>query len=396
MAFHLRRQQRDLDLSSFTPILPGRKKRQQSQMSSPASSRTSSPHGKMSRRTKAPELSERRLATIESLPAELLAQIFSYTCNLALPKASKWIGQKLTGEAVYRAYFKRLFWQVDLYKKDDICVGTQLGKAYTKPPCVVDELAEIQSYKTKVLLCRWMTADRFERYRGQILASVRNVPDTEQLELYMDDDDTYGNTSGLRLWLPTTLLRYRAQSGSERPDRGFELLRVLLRYYLIQLDPLGDGNEQARDMFHQALLKDDFQLVYLFVRNMLPQDSWITDIRVALENTDNPPKMWNLVYWTFLEVFLFRLIPRSRPFSYSFFMSELQGLRDELEDDFPGACDPITCFSVETAEDFRQALARTGDPYWTAQAEVVTDYLKARSREYMPNYIAAGRVVGYR
>ena len=396
MAFHLRRQQRDLDLSSLTPIHAGRKKRQLSQMSSPASSRASSPRSKMSKRSKH---SERPLARIEMLPAELLAQIFSYTCNLALPQASKELGEKLSDEAVYRAYFSRLFWQVDLYKKHDVLlrVGDHIGKAYTIPSCVVDEHAETQSYKTKVLLCKWMTAERFERYRGDILASIRNVPNTEQLELFMEVDDRAQYQSGLHLYLPTTLLRYRPHSGSGTSDRGFELFRVLLRYYLICLDPLDDANERVRDIFYQALLKDDYQLVYLIMRNSLYERSWTNEVRDALEKTENAPRMWNLVYLMSSEQRRFSLFHRDNIHCpWRTFNNDMQILRDTVDDDFPGACDPVTCFPEKTLEDFGQALAKTGDSYWTEQAEFVTDYLRRRSEEYMPTYLRRGGILGYR
>ena len=389
MAFHLRRQQRDLDLSTFTPIHAGRKKRQLSQMSSPASSQASSPHSKMSKRSKH---SERPLARIEMLPAELLSQIFSYTCNLALPQASKELGEKLSNEAVYRAYFLRLFSQVDRYKMEDIRMNGYQGRVDAIDPCVVDEIAETQSYKSKILLCKWMTATRFERYRAIVLASVRDVPNTERVELYMDDDDKATYKSGLNLSLPTTLLRYRPQSGGAIPDRGFELLRILLRYYLVRLDPLGDGHERARDLFYQALLKEDYQLVYLIVRNELHQSSWITEIRVAIEHSENALKMFNLVSLMFAHGYFLRLFSRDQPyFSWPFFLDELRNLRDSVEDEFPGVCDPVPCFSTETAEEFRQALARTGESYWREQADVVTHYLKTCAREYIPNWLAAGR-----
>jgi len=394
MAFHLRRQQRDVDISSLTPIHAGRKKRPLSQMSSPASSRTSSPRG---RRSKKIEPLERPLARIERLPAELLQQIFSYTCNLALPQASKELGEKLSYEHVYRAYFLRLFWQIDRYKVEDMVLRSRAGKADVVPPCVVDELAETQSYKTKVLLCKWMTADRFERYRSHILASVRNVPDTERVELFMEDHDKASAQSGLNLSLPTTLLRNRPQFGTGAHDRGFELLRILLRYYLVRLDPLGDGDERSRDLFNQALLEEDYQLVHLIVRNKLLQTWWITEVRVALELSKNPVKMWNLLHLMFSQSYLYCLFPRDRPsYNWPFFQSELHNLRDSVEDDFPGACDPISCFSDETAEEFRRALAKGGDSYWKEQADVVTDCLKKRSPEYMPNWIRAARELRYR
>jgi len=302
------------------------------------------------------------------------------------------LGEKLSGEAVYRVYFLRLFWQVDRYNMEDIVLRSREGKADVVPPCIVDQLEDIQSYKTKVLLCRWMTADRFERYRGHILASVRNVPDTERLELFMEDHDKATEQSGLNLSLPTTLLRYRPQSGSGVPDRGFELLRILLCYYLVQLDPLGDGDEQSHDLFQRALVQEDYQLVHLIVRNKLYQNWWITEIRVALELSENPAKMWNLLYLMFSQSNFYRLFLRDRPSdNWSFFQSELHNLRDGIEDDIPGACDPIPCFSDETAEEFRQALAKTGDSYWKDQADMITDCLKTRSLEYLPNWIGAGR-----
>jgi len=326
------------------------------------------------------------------LPAELLAQIFSYTCNLALPQASKELGEKLSNEAVYRAYFLRLFSQVDRYRMKDIRMDGYQGRVDVIIPCVVDEIAETQSYKSKILLCKWMTATRFERYRAIVLASVRDVPNTERVELYMEDDDKATYKSGLNLSLPTTLLRYRPHSGGAIPDRGFELLRILLRYYLVRLDPLGDGHERTRDLFHQALLKEDYQLVYLIVRNELHQSSWITEIRVALENSENSPKMFNLVSLMFAHGYFSRLFSRDQPyFSWPFFLDELRNLRDSVDDEFPGACDPVPCFSIETAEEFRQALARTGDSYWRQQADVVTHYLQTRAREYIPNWLAGGR-----
>lgn len=375
MAFHLRRQQRDLDLSTLTPILAGRKKRQLSQMSSPASSRASSPHGKMSRKIRR---SERPLARIEMLPAELLAQIFSYTCNMALPQASLELGEKLSNEAIYRAYFLRLFWQVDRYKKDNLCVGDYCGRADTKPPCVVDPLVETQSYKTRVLLCRWMTKDRFERYRNDILTAVKDVPDTESVELFMGTNDDHGTTGPL-LSPPTALLRYRPLSGSGSPDRGSELFRVLLKYYLIQLDPLGDGDERVRDMFQQALLKDDYQLVYLIVRNDLCRISWISEIRLALEHTENPAKMWNFVYLIFGQSKFIRLYHRPRSsFSLTSFTSDLRGLRESMEDDFPGFSDPVSCFSADTADELRHVVTKGEDSFWKEQAELVTTRIAYR------------------
>jgi len=174
MAFHLRRQQRTLDTTELTPIS---EKRPHSQISSAISSHVSKPSSRPCNTTKStPRRRQHRTkapSAIELLPTEILANIFSYTCNLNFPRASPILATKLTGEHIYHEFCKRLFCSFELpalplrFVRDP---GIHRYRCYSVS---LDEEKDLVRYRTMALTCRWMTLERFKRYRNEILTEEK-------------------------------------------------------------------------------------------------------------------------------------------------------------------------------------------------------------------------------
>jgi hypothetical protein len=124
--------------------------------------------------------------------------------------------------------------------------------------------------REKVMMCRWLTAERFVRYREVLLTAERtrlrgicSSATTEQsraskvegLDLFLGKDFT----------LPTYLLRYAEPS--KQDSRGFRLLVFLLKTYHIKLNLYTDGFERAKEMFHDAIVARDYFFIYLMIYN---------------------------------------------------------------------------------------------------------------------------------
>lgn len=180
MAFHLRRQQRNLDLSELTPVSVRGKKRPHSQISSAASSRASTPQVSSPKASKHASSStskpatkrQRRIKTLsplELLPAEIIANIFSYTCNINFPRASPSLASKLTGEHIYSQFCKRLFCSFELpallplFKRKS---GVHRYRCYVGS---LDEEKDLVRYREMAFTCKWMTLARFRLYRQAII-----------------------------------------------------------------------------------------------------------------------------------------------------------------------------------------------------------------------------------
>lgn len=183
MAFHLRQQQRNLDISELTPISVRGKKRTQSQASSVTTSRASTPQvssPKPSNKTiptsKPPSKRQRRtrtLSSLELLPAEIIANIFSYTCNINFPRASPILASKLTGEHIYNQFCKRLFCSFELPALSPLFMRKSGVHRYRCYVGSLDEEKDLVRYREMAFTCKWMTVDRFTKYRYEIIQAER-------------------------------------------------------------------------------------------------------------------------------------------------------------------------------------------------------------------------------
>lgn len=259
------------------------------------------------------------LSKIEQLPAEIIQQIFSWSVDVAFPRASPILGQKLSAESVYRDLFVRLFCS---FQKPALPPGISLGRERVKrwnlfcqqdsSGAVVfplhaindqvlndkfeeDELDDNERYvvlqREQALQCRWMTVDRFEQYRQMMLQQVENVPRTDNLssrvvkavreaDLRADRDADLWFGRGFHF--PTSLLRYRSQISAKRSCRQFSFLCFFLRYWPVKLDPFGDGDERARSMFCSAIQARDVRFMHLMIYNGLIDMAWENDIHEAI------------------------------------------------------------------------------------------------------------------
>lgn len=186
MAFHLRRQQRILDTTEFTPISTRGKKRQRSHVPSTISSQEGTSQTPSSRpcsagsiaSNPAPKRQQRTktLSSIELLPPEIMANIFSYTCNINFPRASPILASKLTGEHIYYEFCKRLFCSFEL-RTFPPKYTAQSGVNHTyqcySGTLDVDEEKDLVPFRMMALTCKWMTLERFKRCREEIIAEKR-------------------------------------------------------------------------------------------------------------------------------------------------------------------------------------------------------------------------------
>ncbi|KAJ5092433.1 hypothetical protein NUU61_007303 [Penicillium alfredii] len=133
---------------------PGRPFKMSSQSnSSRSTSGRSTPRREPVSRPRTPPLS---LSMLETLPVEVIEQIFLYALNLNLPRASPSLAAALSAEHIYRVLILLAFWDDPPSHPGSKAINRMFA------PCeyVPLSLADRRQLQDSVFRCRWCTADR--------------------------------------------------------------------------------------------------------------------------------------------------------------------------------------------------------------------------------------------
>lgn len=127
-----------------------------------ASSQSSARSGTSSKRSRTthrgPKTAQRTYSRLESLPVELIEQIFAECLEFSLPRASTILGNALASEIIYRGLILMAFWNDPLPDNDIVngIIQSKLRPFHYTPM----DLLERQALQWSVLSCRWCTHER--------------------------------------------------------------------------------------------------------------------------------------------------------------------------------------------------------------------------------------------
>lgn len=131
-----------------------------------------------------------RLSTLESLPTELIEQIFLCFPTPSLLRAAPIIALKLSSEHVYKQICDKYFRAFIQYQKDSTTYSVNEGLLI---PHSEDDLISIRN---GALRWRWMTTSRYHEMRQRVLDEEKErLRDAGQLEVRLLTGDTAGGGS---------------------------------------------------------------------------------------------------------------------------------------------------------------------------------------------------------
>lgn len=204
--------------------------------------------------------SKKGLSRLESLPPEILQQIFLYTCNPFLPRASPLIGVKLSTPYVYREFCKKVF---------DTVISSCFPGWNGGTVDYNTTFEEIGTIRTEALKSRWLTWEMYQAHQTYMSDWVCKNADGDVIRDMCVNNECHNSCEmqiclGKGVCIPRKLLKYPYQGAS-----NFEYLRALV-YSGAVIDLTGSLDyELAGELWWGAAVSHNYPLVHLLMRHQI-------------------------------------------------------------------------------------------------------------------------------